>query len=88
MTEKECADEAMLQMLAGADTTAVAIRCTLMYVIATPRVYSRFKNMIKQCLDHNEVSAPITFEEAQKLPYLQVCASQLLNLNVSEVSLN
>ncbi|KAI1380990.1 cytochrome P450 [Hypoxylon crocopeplum] len=71
MTKKECGDEAMLQMLAGSDTTAVSIRVTLMYIMATPRVYSRLKGLIKQCLDRGEVSSPITFEEAQKLSYLQ-----------------
>ncbi|KAI0853287.1 cytochrome P450 monooxygenase [Daldinia vernicosa] len=71
MTEDECRSEAMLQILAGADTTAVAIRTTLMYIVATPRVYSRLKTMIRQCVERNEVSTPITYEEAQKLPYLK-----------------
>ncbi|KAI1657302.1 cytochrome P450 monooxygenase [Daldinia decipiens] len=71
MTEEECKSEAMLQILAGADTSAVAIRTTLMYLVATPRVYSRLKTIIKQCVERNEVSTPITYEEAQKLPYLK-----------------
>ncbi|KAF3058396.1 Pisatin demethylase [Daldinia childiae] len=71
MTEDECRSEAMLQILAGADTTAVAIRTTLMYIVATPRVYSRIKTLIKQGVERNEVSTPITYEEAQKLPYLK-----------------
>lgn len=72
MTKKECAEEALLQIQAGSDTTAVAIRTTLMYIMSTPRVYIRMKEMIKQCVDRNEVSSPITFEEAQRLPYLKV----------------
>ncbi|KAL7622829.1 hypothetical protein AAE478_006508 [Parahypoxylon ruwenzoriense] len=71
MTKKQCRDEVMLQIIAGSDTTAAAIQCTLVYIMATPRVYSRLKSLIKQCLDRNEVSTPITFEQAQKLPYLQ-----------------
>lgn len=62
-------------MIAGTDTTAGAIRSTLMYIMATPRVYSRLKSMIKQCVERNEVSSPISYGEAQKLPYLQVCSS-------------
>lgn len=72
MTAQECGSEAMLQLLAGSDTSAITIRTTLMYIVATPRVYSQLKTMIKQCVERNEVSAPITYEEAQKLPYLKV----------------
>ncbi|KAI0108427.1 cytochrome P450 monooxygenase [Daldinia grandis] len=71
LTADECGSEAILQVIAGADTTALAIRTTLMYIVATPRVYSQFKTMIKQCVERNEVSTPITYEEAQKLPYLK-----------------
>ncbi|KAI1140290.1 cytochrome P450 [Hypoxylon sp. FL0543] len=71
MTKKECADEALLQIQAGSDTTAAAIRTTLVYIMSTPRVYSRLKDVIKQCVHRNEVSSPIKVEEAQRLPYLQ-----------------
>ncbi|OTB00635.1 hypothetical protein M426DRAFT_65469 [Hypoxylon sp. CI-4A] len=71
LTRKECCDEALLQILAGADTTAVAIRGTFLYHMSTPRVYARLKDMIKQCVERNEVSQPITYDQAQKLPYLQ-----------------
>ncbi|KAI5858231.1 cytochrome P450 [Durotheca rogersii] len=71
MTRKECADEAMLQIIAGSDTTATVIRCTMLYIMATPRVYTRLKALVKDCVKRNEASTPITFEQAQKLPYLQ-----------------
>ncbi|KAI2463797.1 cytochrome P450 [Annulohypoxylon bovei var. microspora] len=82
MTKKECAEEALLQIQAGSDTTAVAIRTTLMYIMTTPRVYIRMKAMIKQCVDRNEVSFPITFEEAQKLPYLQAVILEGLRMRI------
>ncbi|KAI1418553.1 cytochrome P450 [Hypoxylon sp. FL1857] len=82
MTKKECADEAMLQIQAGSDTTAVAIRTTLLYIMSTPRVYSRMKSMIKECLDRKEVSTPITYEEAQRLPYLQAVILEGLRMRI------
>ncbi|KAI1104502.1 cytochrome P450 [Jackrogersella minutella] len=82
MTKKECAEEAMLQIQAGSDTTAVAIRTTLLYLMSTPRVYFRMKEMIKQCVDRNEVSSPITFDEAQKLPYLQAVILEGLRMRI------
>ncbi|KAI2639109.1 cytochrome P450 [Hypomontagnella submonticulosa] len=69
MTEKECRDEALLLIAVGSDTTA--IRTTLMYIMTTPRVYVKLKDLITRCVDNNEASSPITYVEAQRLPYLQ-----------------
>ncbi|KAI0377263.1 cytochrome P450 [Hypomontagnella monticulosa] len=62
MTEKECKNEALL---------VIAIRATLMYIMTTPRVYLKLKDLIKHCVDSGEVSSPVTYAQAQKLPYLQ-----------------
>ncbi len=61
----------MLQLIAGSDTTAVSIRGTMLYILATPRVYSRLKAEIEQAVKRNEVSSPITNAQALGLPYLQ-----------------
>ncbi|KAK6951145.1 hypothetical protein Daesc_007676 [Daldinia eschscholtzii] len=71
MSEEECISEAMIQIIAGSDTTATAIRTTLLFLMATPRVYAKLKKIIKECVERNEVSSPITYEEAQKIPYLK-----------------
>ncbi|KAI0896498.1 cytochrome P450 [Annulohypoxylon nitens] len=82
MTKKECAEEALVQLQAGSETTSVAIRTTLMYIMSTPRVYIRMKEMIKQCVDRNEVSSPITFEEAQRFPYLKAVIFEGLRMRM------
>ncbi|KAH8896044.1 cytochrome P450 [Thozetella sp. PMI_491] len=71
LTQEECEAEALVQIFAGSDTTATAIRVTMLYMMATPRVYQRFKEIIREMVAQGSVSAPITMSEAKKIPYLQ-----------------
>lgn len=70
--QREVVSESMLTILAGSDTTATAIRTTMLYIMATARVYSRLKNEIREAVVSGSVSSPITVEQAKQLPYLQV----------------
>ncbi|KAI1846105.1 hypothetical protein JX266_007914 [Neoarthrinium moseri] len=70
-TREECVSETMLTLIAGSDTTATAIRSTMLYLISTPRVYNRLKAEIQEAASDNRVSSPIGVDEAKRLPYLQ-----------------
>lgn len=74
MTRDECEAEAMLQIVAGSDTTATTIRGTMFCLLSTPRAYRKLKEEIKSCIDRREASSPITMDEAKRLPYLQASA--------------
>ncbi|KAH8883297.1 cytochrome P450 [Thozetella sp. PMI_491] len=71
LTKRELEGESVLQILAGSDTTASAIRGIMLHILATPVVYHRLKAEIKDAVEQNKASSPITYNEAQKLPYLQ-----------------
>ncbi|KAK1962291.1 cytochrome P450 [Colletotrichum sublineola] len=58
-------DEALIQIFAGSDTTAIVIRSVMLHLIATPRAD------IKNALAEGSVSVPITLAQAQSMPYLQ-----------------
>lgn len=60
-------------MVAGSDTTASAIRATMLHLITTPRVYQKLKQLVREAIQERRVSSPIQQEEAKKIPYLQVC---------------
>jgi cytochrome P450 len=64
-------------MVAGSDTTATAIRATMLYIISTPRVYNTLQSEIDRGIKDGKISSPITNAEAMTLPYLQ--ASVLLS---------
>lgn len=58
-------------IVAGAESTASAIRSIIVHTITTPRVYVKLKAEIKVALDENTVTSPIQMNQALKLPYLQ-----------------
>lgn len=72
LTQAQCEVESIFMFVAGSDTTASAIRATLLHILSTPRVYQRLKDEIKAAVNAGRVSHPITQTEARELPYLQV----------------
>jgi len=73
LSQHEIEGEAALQVFAGSDTTAITLSVAIVSLATTPRAYARFKAEISSAIASGHVSAdkPITFEQAQKLPYLQ-----------------
>lgn len=71
LTQAQCEVESIFMFVAGSDTTASAIRATLLHILSTPRVYQRLKDEIKAAVNAGRVSHPITQTEARELPYLQ-----------------
>ncbi|KAJ5958903.1 uncharacterized protein N7479_006053 [Penicillium vulpinum] len=67
--------EALEQIIAGSDTTAGAIRGTLLYIITNPRVYLKLQREVDDAVRSG--GAPgigeglITAAQAKNLPYLQ-----------------
>lgn len=72
LSQQECEVEALFMFVAGSDTTAAAIRVTLLYILSSPLVYHRLKHEIAEALREERVSSPIKQSEAKSLPYLQV----------------
>ncbi|KAK4150623.1 cytochrome P450, partial [Chaetomidium leptoderma] len=60
------------QLVAGSDTTASAIRGTMLHLAATRHAYAKLQNEIDTAIAQGRISNPITGEEAKKLKYLQV----------------
>ncbi len=75
LSREQCEAECVVQIIAGSDTTGTTIRTALMFVLGTPRIYTRFMKEARSAVDAGLVSsfAPITYEQGKKLPYLQVC---------------
>ncbi|KAI2469670.1 cytochrome P450 [Annulohypoxylon bovei var. microspora] len=71
LTQPQCEVESLFMFVAGSDTTASAIRATLLHILSIPRVYQRMKDEITLAVNEGRVSSPITQAEAKELPYLQ-----------------
>ncbi|KAK3312235.1 cytochrome P450 [Apodospora peruviana] len=74
--------EITLQILAGSDTTATAIRMTLLYLIATPPALRRLVREIDDAIAEGKISSDkiITTAQANALPFLQAVVREGLRI--------
>lgn len=63
--------EALIQIIAGSETTATAIQATILHIITSRQVYTRLQAEIDAAVADGRVSSPVTNAEAQQLEYLQ-----------------
>ncbi|EGY14176.1 pisatin demethylase [Verticillium dahliae VdLs.17] len=86
-TKAEATSEALVQVVAGTDSVAVALRMAVLYVLSTPRVYHRLLSEIEGAAAKGEVSLPIRDAEAKKLPYLQAVIREGMRIFASQTPL-
>lgn len=65
-----------IRSMAGGDTSATAIRATLLHLIMHPHVTSKLRNEFTS----HPISSPIQDAEARKLPYLQAVIKEGLRI--------
>ncbi|KAF6835612.1 benzoate 4-monooxygenase cytochrome p450 [Colletotrichum musicola] len=77
LTQEEASSEILMQILAGSDTTATAIRATFLYIMTNPRVTAALLAEI----DAFKPSGPVIPEaEAREMPYLQAVIKEGLRI--------
>ncbi|RBR23678.1 uncharacterized protein FIESC28_03474 [Fusarium coffeatum] len=84
LLQHEVESEILMQILAGADTTATAIRATVLHIISNPRVVERMRAEIKE---HRPSQPIITDTEARAMPYLQAVIKEGLRIHPPVVGL-
>lgn len=81
LTQKQCEDEAMLQILGGSDSTATALTVIVQYVVTHPRVYLQLNTEINNCAARDGRGTSIVpMKEVQSLPYLQAVIKEALRV--------
>ncbi|KIW24422.1 uncharacterized protein PV07_10136 [Cladophialophora immunda] len=81
LSQQECEVESLLQILAGADSTATALRTTFLYILTSPPTYSKLREEIAAAVDAGNIDYPvISNSQAQALPYLQACIKEGLRM--------
>ncbi|UPK97402.1 hypothetical protein LCI18_008337 [Fusarium solani-melongenae] len=66
---------------AGSDTTSIAFTAALFYLVKYPRVLSCLREEIKYFESRGLISDPISFSEAQKMPYTQALIKEALGMH-------
>ncbi|KAJ5707642.1 hypothetical protein N7488_007443, partial [Penicillium malachiteum] len=76
--------EALEQIIAGSDTSAGAIRGTLLHILTNPRVYFKLQHEIDNAVRQGHAPSAgeglITTVQVKKLPYLQAVISEALRI--------
>lgn len=85
LNQTEIADESLMQLLAGSDTTATIIRTGFLSILTNPRVYSKLVAEITTT--EIPLSRVITYNESLKLPYLTACIKEALRHNPAATGL-
>ncbi|EMR81864.1 hypothetical protein ACHAPC_001604 [Botrytis cinerea] len=66
---------------AGSDTTAITLSSVLYHLLKHPHTYQKLRDEIEIAAKEGRVSDPITFKEAQGLPYLQAVIKEGLRVH-------
>ncbi|KAK1755478.1 cytochrome P450 [Echria macrotheca] len=81
VTRREAEAESLLQVIAGSDTTASALRTTLIHLLTNPPLYHRLQSEIDTAIASGHISSPvITDTEARQLPLLQATLKEGLRI--------
>ncbi|KAK2589590.1 hypothetical protein QQS21_012733 [Conoideocrella luteorostrata] len=77
LTQSEAESEILMQILAGSDTTATAIRATLLHIITNPRVLNKLLSEIESA----DPGWPVISDAAaRRMPYLQAVVKEGLRI--------
>jgi cytochrome P450 len=83
LSKEDVYSETVAQILAGSDTTATALRCTMMYLITHPPVVSKLRAEIDTAVSSNAASATGIASDAclRGMPYLQAVVHEALRVH-------
>ncbi|KAH6988294.1 cytochrome protein [Ilyonectria sp. MPI-CAGE-AT-0026] len=74
-------DAAASNLGAGSDTTAITMSSTLYYLYKNPEVLAKLRREIDTMVMEGRISDPITFQEAQSMPYLQAVINESFRMH-------
>jgi cytochrome P450 len=80
LTQAEASGEALLQVVAGSDTSAGTLRAVLLGILTNPPAYLALQREIDSAIASNSISSPISDAEAKTLPYLQATIREALRI--------
>ncbi|KAL2795247.1 cytochrome P450 [Aspergillus keveii] len=68
---------------AGSDTTGISMTAIIYFLMRHPDCLEKLRNEIEGATQKGNLSDPVTFQEAQKLPYLQACIKEALRMHAA-----
>src|SRR5262245_10590283 len=80
LTQDEASGEALLQVVAGSDTSASTIRIVMLNLLSSPAIYRKLQAEIDGGIAAGEISSPVKDAEARQMPYLQAVINEGLRI--------
>lgn len=80
LSQEEASGEALLQVVAGSDTSAGTLRAVMLSILTNPAMYRKLQREIDEGIAAGKISSPITDTEARQLPYLQAVIKEGLRI--------
>lgn len=80
LNQEEASGEALLQVVAGSDTSASTIRVVMLNILTNPAVYKKLQAEIDSGIATGKISSPIKDREGRQLPYLQAVIKEGLRI--------
>ena len=71
----------LANVVAGSDTTAISLSSIFYNLIKTPSALAALRDEIDTMAKNGEISDPVAFKEAQKMPYLQAVIKESLRMH-------
>jgi cytochrome P450 len=68
---------------AGSDTTGISMTAVIYFLMKHPACLQKLRDEIDAATQQGNLSSPVTFQEAQKLPYLQATIKEALRLHAA-----
>lgn len=68
---------------AGSDTTSIALTSAIFHIISNRDIYLKLKEEIRTAEERGKVDDPITFDQAQALPYLGMVIKEAMRIHPS-----
>ncbi|EME78880.1 uncharacterized protein MYCFIDRAFT_205196 [Pseudocercospora fijiensis CIRAD86] len=66
---------------AGSDTTSITLSALLYHTHKNPTVLAKLRQELEESESNGKMSSPITFKQAQSLPYLQAVVKETLRIH-------
>ncbi|KIX95527.1 uncharacterized protein Z520_08647 [Fonsecaea multimorphosa CBS 102226] len=84
-SEKDMAKESYSAIFAGSDTTAIAMRATLYFLMTNPPIYAQVMSEINDAIANGTIPAtgPVAYSQAIKLPLLCASIKEAMRLHPS-----
>lgn len=80
LSQEEASGEALLQVVAGSDTSAGTLRAVMLNILTNPTTYRKLREEIDLAIATGKISSPVKDTEARQLPYLQAVIREGLRI--------